>query len=232
MGMRRSERSSDCEGHGVPVKASPILCQAQHGFALLEALLTIVILAFGLLGMFGLQGRMSVAGVEAYQRAQATLLVSDMADRMSASPFAACASVAVTDAARNACMANRLQSYVTTSPIGTGDSQPTDCSALAVGAARDECEWSNAIKGAAETTTAAGNVGAMTGARGCIEQMQAPDPSAGVCTPGIYRVSAVWQGLSPTVVPSIACGTGSYGSNEAYRRVIAARVSIGLPLCK
>jgi type IV pilus assembly protein PilV len=232
MGMRRSGRSSVGEGLRMPMKASPTLWQAQHGFALLEALLTIVILAFGMLGMLGLQSRMGAAGVEAYQRAQATLLVSDMADRMSASPFAACNSTAVTDAARNACMANRLQSYVTNSPIGTGDSQPADCSALAVGAARDECEWSNAIKGAAETTTAAGNVGAMTGARGCIEQLQAPDPSAGVCTPGIYRVSAVWQGLNPTVAPSIACGTGSYGSNDAYRRVIAARVSIGLPLCK
>ena len=101
----------------------------------------------------------------------------------------------------------------------------------AIGAARDECEWSNALKGAAETT-AAGNIGAMTGARGCIEQLQAPNPSAGVCTPGIYRVSAAWQGLSSTVAPSIACGTGSYGSNPAYRRVIAARVSLPLPLCK
>jgi type IV pilus assembly protein PilV len=216
----------------MPVKASPILWQAQHGFALLEALLTIVILAFGMLGMLGLQGRMGVAGVEAYQRAQATLLVSDMADRMSASPFAACSGAAPTDAARNACMANRLQSYVTYSPIGTGDHQPADCSVMAVGAARDECEWSNALKGTAETTAAAGNVGAITGARGCIEQLQAPDPSAGVCIPGIYRVSAVWQGLNPTVAPSIACGAGSYGSNDAYRRVVAARVSIGLPLCK
>jgi type IV pilus assembly protein PilV len=231
MGMRRSGRSSVGEGLRMPMKASPTLWQAQHGFALLEALLTIVILAFGMLGMLGLQSRMGAAGVEAYQRAQATLLVSDMADRMSGSPFAVCNSTATTDAARNVCMANRLQTYVTTSPIGTGDSQPADCSATALGAARDECEWSNAIKGAAETT-AAGAVGAMAGARGCIEQLQAPDPSAGVCTPGIYRVSAVWQGLNPTIAPSIACGTGSYGSNDAYRRVIAARVSIGLPLCK
>ena len=231
MGMRRSERSSVGEGLVLSVNAPPILGQAARGFALLEALLTIVILAFGLLGLLGMQSRMGVAGVEAYQRAQATLLVSDMADRMSASPFAACSSAAVTDAERSTCMANRLNGYVTNSPIGTGDSQPADCSALAIGAARDECEWSNAIKGSAETT-GAGAVGAMTSARGCVEQLQAPDPTAGVCTSGIYRVTAVWQGLNPTVAPSIACGTGSYGSNEAYRRVIAARVSIGLPLCK
>lgn len=210
---------------------SPIPGRAQHGFALLETLLSMVILAFGMLGMLGLQSRMGVAGVEAYQRAQATVLVSDIADRMSASPFAACSSTLATDAQRNLCMANRLRSYVTDSPIGTGDSQPSDCATKAIGAARDQCEWSNALKGAAETT-AVGRVGAMTGARGCIEEVQTPDPSAGVCTPGIYRVSAVWQGLSPTVAPGIACGTGSYGNNEAYRHLIAARVSVGLPLCK
>jgi type IV pilus assembly protein PilV len=206
--------------------------RAPQGFALMEVLLTMVILAFGLLGLLGMQGRMSNAEVEAYQRAQATLLVADMADRMRASPFEVCSNAVVTDVQRNICMANRLQAYVTGSPLGTGDSQPADCSNAAIGAARDECEWSNALKGAAETNASSVNVGAMTGARGCVEQLQAPDPSAGVCTPGIYRVSAVWQGLNATSAPSISCGAGSYGSNEALRRVIAARVSIGLPLCK
>jgi len=200
------------------------------GFAMLEVLITIVIVAFGLLGLLGMQGKMELAEVEAYQRAQATLLVSDMADRMRASPFAVCSAAATTIAQRNACMASRLQAYVLSGALGTGDSQPTDCTGLAIGAARDQCEWSNALKGVAETQGSA-DVGAMTGARGCIEQIQAPDPTAGVCTPGIYRVSAVWQGLNPTAPASIACGTGSYG-DESLRRVIAVRVSVALPLCK
>jgi type IV pilus assembly protein PilV len=229
--MRRSERAATGEGIGVPVKPLAIRTRVLHGFALLEALLTIVILAFGLLGLLGMQSRMGGAGVEAYQRAQATLLVSDMADRMLASPFALCSSAAATDVQRNICMANRLQSYVTSSPLGTGDSAPADCSALLIGSARDSCEWSNALKGVAESNETV-NTGAMTGARGCIEVLQAADPSAGVCTAGIYRVSAVWQGMSATAASSITCGTGSYGSDEAYRRVVAARVSIGLPLCK
>jgi type IV pilus assembly protein PilV len=212
------------------INTSRIIWSSQRGFALLEVLLTIVILAFGLLGLLGMQSRMSVAEVEAYQRAQATLLVSDMADRMRASPFAVCTGTG-TDAQRNVCMADRLQNYVTSSVLGTGDTQPADCSTTALGSARDECEWSNALKGAAETVSGA-TVGAMAGARGCIEQVQAPDASAGVCTPGIYRVSAVWQGLNPTVQPSITCGAGYYGSDEKFRRVVAARVSIGLPLCK
>lgn len=206
--------------------------RVRGGFALMEVLLTIVILAFGLLGLLGMQSRMGNAEVEAYQRAQATLLVADMADRMRASPFEACSSAVATTAQRNTCMANRLQAYVTNAPLGTGDDQPSDCSGQGIGSARDACEWSNALKGAAETNASSVRVGAMTGARGCIEQVQAPDASAGICTPGIYRVSAVWQGLNPTVAPRISCGSGSYGSDESMRRVIAARVSVGLPLCK
>src|SRR5438874_8623504 len=134
------------------MNTSRIICSSQRGFALLEVLLTIVILAFGLLGLLGMQGRMSVAEVEAYQRAQATLLVADMADRMRASPFAVCSALVATDDQRNQCMAVRLQSYITSSPLGTG--QPADdCSTTALGSARDECEWSNALKGAAETSS-------------------------------------------------------------------------------
>lgn len=203
----------------------------QRGFALLEVLITIVITAFGLLGLLGMQGKMELAEVEAYQRAQATLLVGDMADRMRASPFAACSSAATTIAQQNLCMAARLATYPTSTPLGTGDSQPTDCSTQTLGAGRDECQWSNALKGVAETNASV-DMGAMTGARGCIEQIQAPDPTAGVCTPGIYRVSAVWQGLNPTAPPSLTCGTGLYGSSESYRRAIAMRVSVSLPLCK
>ena len=191
----------------------------ESGFALLEVLITIVIVAFGLLGLLGMQGKMEVAEVEAYQRAQATLLVSDMADRMRASPFAAC-SAGGTITQRSQCMASRLQAYVTSGALGTGHSDPTDCSGQTLGAARDECEWSNTLKGVAETSASAG-VGAMTGARGCV----------GVCTPGIYRVSAVWQGLNATAASSIACGSGLYG-NENLRRVVAIPVSIALPLCK
>jgi len=215
----------------MPVTIPSIVRHAQHGFALLEVLLTIVILAFGLLGLLGMQSQMGVAEVEAYQRAQATLLVTDMANRMRSSPFAVCSSAVATDAQRNQCMANRLRTYVTSSPLGTGDNQPADCSTLAVGVDRDACEWSNALKGTAETVAGNG-VGAMAGARGCVEELQVPDPSAGVCNPGIYRVSAVWQGLNATVTSSLGCAAGSYGSNDSYRRVVASRVSVGLPLCK
>lgn len=182
----------------------------QAGGALLEVLITVIILAFGLLGLAGLQGKIQVAESESYQRAQAILLVSDMVERISVNGANAAA-------------------YVTATPLGTGDSQPATCTALAVGVARDQCEWSNALKGAAEKSGTS-NVGAMLGARGCVTQLQAANPAAGVCTPGIYQVSVVWQGLNKTAAPSLTCGQGLYGE-ETYRRAIASQVIIGVPSC-
>lgn len=188
----------------------PVHRRQQLGISMIEVLITIVILAFGLLGLAGLQSKVDLSLVESYQRAQAVLLLADMSERIR---------VNHSDAA----------SYVSTDVLGTGDSQPTDCSTATVGVARDRCQWSNALKGAAETKSSS-NVGAMTGARGCITQVQAPDPTAGVCMPGIYQITVAWQGLYPTKAPDATCGQNAYG-NETQRRAISARVSVGLPTC-
>lgn len=171
--------------------------QAQHGIVMLEVLITVVILAFGLLGLAGIQARMHVAEMEAYQRAQATVLLRDMSDRLQSN-------------GKNA------TSYVTTQPLGTGQSIG-DCSALA-SAALDRCEWSNALLGASETAATA-KVGAMIDARGCVEVL---DNSM----PRVFRVSVAWQGLNSTTAPQASsCGSNSYG-NENQRRVIVAQVII------
>jgi type IV pilus assembly protein PilV len=171
----------------------------QRGVSLLEALLTIFILAFGILGLAGLAAKMQKVEVESYARSQALILLDDMASRLSA---------------HRSIAAN----YTTTSPLGTGDTQPTDCSGTALGAARDQCEWSNALKGNAEL--AGGSlVGAMIGGRGCIEQVAGVDPPS-------YRVTVVWQGLSPTIIPGVGCGQGLYGTDDAQRRAVAKVVSV------
>lgn len=182
---------------------------------MLEVLVTIVILAFGMLGLAGMQSKIFTAEMESYQRAQAVVLMNDMVERINAN--------------RNA-----AASYVptpTTATFGTGDSQPADCTTVAAGVARDQCEWSNALKGAAETS-GAGKVGGMVGALGCIALIQTQDATPAVCKPGIYLVSVAWQGLNATSIPSASCGANSFGSDDRYRRVISARVSIGLPSCQ
>ena len=56
----------------------------QRGVSLIEVLVTILILSIGLLGVAGLQSRLQMSEMEAYQRSQALILLNDMANRMAA----------------------------------------------------------------------------------------------------------------------------------------------------
>jgi len=196
--------------------------ESQAGFTLLEVLITLIILAVGMLGLANLQSKIHVTEVESYQRAHAVLLLQDMVDRISSNRSTDAAGV-----------------YAGAIVLGTGTTE--DCAAATLAAvtpataklaANDRCEWSNALLGASEKR-GGGNVGGMIGARGCIEEVQAPDNTPGVCTPGIYRVTVAWQGLHKTSVPALDCGKDLYGgaSNDSMRRVISTTVSIGLPRC-
>jgi type IV pilus assembly protein PilV len=168
----------------------------QRGVTLIEVLVTILILAFGLMGLVGMQAKVQAGQSDNYQRAQAVLLVQDMANRISA---------------------NRVNAatYVTASPLGTGDTQPASCAALA-GAAKDQCEWSHEIQGASEQAGTT-SVGAMLGARGCVEQIGS--------NPAVYRVTVTWQAMTDLVAPSLTCGKDQY-PRETLRRAISATVTV------
>ncbi|MBL1278547.1 MAG: type IV pilus modification protein PilV [Ectothiorhodospiraceae bacterium] len=60
--------------------------QKQKGFTLIEVLVTLVILAIGLLGLAGLQAASLQHNNSAYQRSQATFLAYEMLDRMRSNP--------------------------------------------------------------------------------------------------------------------------------------------------
>jgi type IV pilus assembly protein PilV len=182
------------------------------GVSLVEVLVTVVIVAFGLLGIAVFQTKSQVGSIEAYQRGQAVVLLQDLRARLAGNP-------------------EHAADYVTESPLGTEDDQPDDCSGLA-GAAHDKCEWSRALKGAALVDTAGQNgaISAMLGARGCVEELQAKSETAGACRPGLYRISVAWQGLHPTKAPALTCGKDQYGA-DTNRRAISVRVAIGVPHC-
>ncbi|MDL2355291.1 MAG: prepilin-type N-terminal cleavage/methylation domain-containing protein [Pseudomonadota bacterium] len=182
----------------------------QRGTSLLEVLITMVLLAFGLLGIAALQAKAQVGSIEAYQRAQAVLLLEDLQARINGN-------------------SGQADAYLSAGALGTGDALPADCSTVAAGSARDLCEWSGALKGAAELQSST-KVGAMVGARGCVSQVQAKDASAGVCTQGVYLITVAWQGLHPTLAPALACGKDLYGA-DTLRRAISVRVAVGLPNC-
>jgi len=58
--------------------------QRQTGFTLIEIMVTVVVLAIGLLGLAGLQTAALSFNSTAYQRSQATILSYDIAERMRA----------------------------------------------------------------------------------------------------------------------------------------------------
>ena len=182
--------------------------RAARGATLIEVLVTIVIIAFGLLGMAGLQMRMQMSEMEAYQRSQALMLLNDMASRIS------------TNRANAA-------SYVTgtTNPMGTS----YDCSTLGTTrAATDLKDWCNALKGAAEVMASGAQTaqqGAMLGGRGCVQ----------VAADGDYLITVAWQGLTPISAPgsSVACGADSYNGgsicvSDLCRRTVTTVVRIGI----
>ncbi len=187
---------------------------SQRGSSLIEVLVTMVILAFGLLGAAGLQARLQLADMEAYQRAQALILVDDIASRIATNRANAAA-------------------YVTGAgnPVGAG---MTTCPVPASPATleqTDSVQWCNALRGVAEVA-GANKVGAMLGARGCVEIL-------GAAANKEYLVTVAWQGLAPVSAPpaSIACGAnlydgaaGSTSSNcaaDRCRRVVTTVVRIG-----
>jgi type IV pilus assembly protein PilV len=190
------------------------LPHAQRGTSLVEILVTMVILSFGLLGIAVFHVKAQVASLESYQRAQAVILLEDMHARISATPAQASA-------------------YQTagTATLGT-DGTDEDCTGKAIGAARDRCEWSAALRGAAEAKAGGTKVGAMIGARGCIEELQSPIPTGPGCRQGIYLVTIAWQGLHATRKPSQSCASGKYGTEaEGLRRAISTRVAVAVPQC-
>ena len=117
---------------------------AQGGFSMIEVLITIAILMVGLLGLAGLQTRVATAEVEAYQRAQALVILQDIVDRMEANK-------------RN------IASYVTND---IGASGTLNCTGR-TGADLDICQVNNALVGTQEQAGGA-SYGAMIGGRACI----------------------------------------------------------------
>ena len=116
----------------------------QRGFSMIEVLITIALLMVGLLGLAGLQTRVTTAELEAYQRAQALVIVQDIVDRMEANK-------------RN------IASYVA-DDIGVAGT--IDCTGK-TGADLDLCQVNNALVGTQERANGA-SLGSMIGGRACI----------------------------------------------------------------
>jgi type IV pilus assembly protein PilV len=192
---------------------------------MLEVLVTLVIILFGLLGLAGLQARVQKAQVEAYSREQALILLNDMVDRLH------------TNRKVGSCYALTTASG---SPyFGVGSSALPSCTGAGSATQRatadaDLTEMDATLKGASEAISSA-SIGSIAGARGCISSVTNADTSV------TYTLAVAWQGQSGTftvVAPTgatasttnaIACGSGSYGTDTnsvEMRRVVWTTVRI------
>jgi len=184
---------------------------------MIEVLITLFILAIGLLGVVGLQARAEQVETDSYQRTQALILAQDMADRISANRTAAF----------DTTVSPLPYGVATTAPLGTGSTKT--CTGTLSIADSDLCAWSDALLGAAESSGGACDTsatasrgtncaGTLLNARGCITS-----PAAHV-----YLIQVVWQGLTPSAAPpgSVACGATLYGANDDLRRAVTTIVQI------
>lgn len=180
---------------------------------MLEVLISIVIVAIGLLGLAGLQARAINAEFESYQRSQAILLANDMVERIRMSRTSYGKFKNVSDAGTGS-------GYLGTAG---GNNFAVNCASTDA-ADVALCQWDSLLRGTAEIT-AGNNVGAMIGARGCVTYAVSSE-IAGVADSGTFTVTVVWQGTQDTVAPaSNLCATGLYG-NEARRRVVSMGVRL------
>jgi type IV pilus assembly protein PilV len=172
----------------------------QGGALMIEVLVAIAIVIFGVLAVMRVQGRLQLSEVEAYQRTQALILLDDMVSRIETNR-------------------NDAENYVTASPLGTG----ADCTEPGTPTLQetDSSQWCSALQGAAETQGGS-NVGAMIGGRGCVEEVVGPGVRE-------YLITVVWQGMTPIAAPpaSITCAANAFDEvgtscvNDLCRRYVS-----------
>ena len=140
---------------------------SQRGAAMMEVLITMLIIAFGALGFVGLQAKTALSQIEGYQRSQALMLLNDISSRISLNR---------TNAA----------SYVGND---VGIDNPANCITPTTRANTDLCEWSLLLQGAAELQGTT-KLGAMAGARGCITSPAANQYLISIVWQGVQATGA------------------------------------------
>ena len=176
------------------------------GFTLIEVLVALVIIALSLLGLGALQARMQQTDLEAYDRAQALVLMDAIVNRINAN--------------RQTARCYGLTSATTGVPyLGFPDANhvaPVTCAGYGdantqLTAVNDLNEWDAMLKGSSEAVAGTAT-GGLLAARGCISY---DDVSL------TYTITVAWQGLTPTAAPLVACGNNIYGA-ENLRRAVSA----------
>ena len=210
----------------------------QRGFTLIEVLVTLVILLFGLLGIAGLMAKGQRVAFEVLQRQQALALAADMSERIlgnrsQAAGYATAPPLATpAGAGPGPYYADLLKNNITNCATG-------NCTNLEL-QRYDVAMWEGLLLGYTERLAVGGTIiGGIVNANGCIVQLattSANCPAAPAAVGSLFtrtlRISVTWQGNEDTVDPSLVagnanmtCGTGLYRSATS-RRIISTDVNV------
>lgn len=183
--------------------------RAERGFTMIEILVSMGIVALGLLGLVALEVTAQQQELESYSRAQALSLLNSMVERINANRYAASCFAFTTDTT------NGVPYLGTTDPSNTSNHYTPGCTVSSNPAAANDAmnNWDSELNGNAERSGSA-KIGAVVGARGCVSV--ANDPGTGIAT---YTIMVAWQGTNDSFVPTLACGNGLYGA-ETKRRLV------------
>ena len=190
--------------------------RAERGFTMVEILVSMCIVALGLLGLVALQTTAQEAELESYSRAQALALLQNMVERINTNRGSVSCFAFTTDTT------NGLPYLGTTDPSNPGNHFTPACSVGSNTASATDAmtNWDNELNGTAERGSGNSKIGAAVGARGCITV--ANDPGTGIAT---YTIMVAWQGTSDSFAPTLACGNNLYGA-ETKRRLVWTTLQI------
>jgi type IV pilus assembly protein PilV len=183
----------------------------QRGVSVLEVLITLIVFSLGVLSVGMLQGVSARANYEAVQRTTAAHIANDLLERMRANPTA-------------------LELYIPLATLGGGSlgAEPApDCASEANLCSADELalhdlwQWEQLLDGVSEMDGAS-ETGGLLMPTACMN-----GPVGG--GQGTYAVSIAWRGQAALSNPAVdACGdgTGLYGDNNEFRRIVVAQTYI------
>lgn len=136
----------------------------EHGFSLLEVLIALLVLSIGLLGIAGLQTFSLQFNHQSYERTQATVLISEMFEKITANPVAA--------------RSGAFDAINTSGTFSYGTSCPASCTATQL-AAYDLFRWKTSIEDSRKLAQGQGTITRVDG-----------DPAG--ANAHVYEIAVTW----------------------------------------
>jgi type IV pilus assembly protein PilV len=177
---------------------------AQRGFTLIEMLVSLVVFSIGMLAIAGLQTVSKQANFESVQRTTATQVAFGLLEDMRTNGDA-------------------IDVYRAAADLGSGSRGAEPAPNCKAGAECDAAEkaaydlwfWEQVLDGNLETANGAGTGGLVLPTL-CID-------GPGLGGAGVYQVTIVWRGtasINNAVNNPCGAGSGNYGANDEFRRVV------------